>query len=119
VEGSDENLRVDPQHVVDGDRSNLGFHTTARVGTSVTIDLGAAKSIRRVDVYNRADCCLERVVPVTLELSANGTEYRSVARNDHIFDIWTVPLPANTTTRFVRLTHGSASFFHLSEVEVY
>jgi len=116
---SDPMFGVDPKYVVDGDRTNLGFHTTARPNTTVTIDLGALKSLHRVDVYNRADCCQERVVPLVLEVSEDGSWYHFIARNSRIFDYWSVPCPASTKARFVRLTHESALFFHLSEVEVY
>lgn len=119
VSERDPSVDVDPKHLVDGDRTNLGFHTPPHAGISVTIDLGAVKPVRRVEVYNRADCCLERVVPLAVEVSADGKDYRPIARNDRIFDHWTVHLPSKTSARFVRLTHGSATNFHLSEVEIY
>jgi hypothetical protein len=116
---SDPTFGVDPQRVVDGDRSNLGFHTTDRADAMITIDLGTVRRITRVDVYNRADCCQERVVPLALELSDDGKDYRFVTRNDRVFDLWRVRLPSPTMARFVRLKHETAAPFHLSEVEVY
>src|SRR5205085_1450807 len=49
VSESDVGLHIDPKYVVDGDRTNLGFHTTAHPNTNITIDLGAAMAIRRIE----------------------------------------------------------------------
>lgn len=110
---------VDPDHAVDGDRTNLGFHTTLVENATLTIDLGAVKPLRRVDVYNRVDCCQERAVPLVLELSSDGRNYEAVSSTKRKFDVWRVPLPAGTRGRFVRLLHKPRTYFHLSEVEVY
>jgi hypothetical protein len=109
----------DPQQLVDGDRLNLGFHTTFRPNTTVTIDLGAVRPLRRIDVYNRADCCQDRAVPLALQLSSDGTTYETVTTRATLFIDWSVSLPSGTRARFVRLVHNSNNYFHLSEVEVY
>jgi hypothetical protein len=109
----------DPQQVVDGDRLNLGFHTTFRPNTMLVIDLGTVQPLKRVDVYNRAECCQDRAAPLTLQLSYDGSTYQTVARRTTIFAEWSVALPTATKARFVRLVHESDNYFHLAEVEVY
>lgn len=116
---SEPQYGVDPSHVVDGDQLNLGFHTTARPNTDLTIDLGATKSVSRVEVFNRPDCCQERAVPLSVQLSVDGRHFKTVARRTRVFQRWTVALPAKSEARFVRLLHEGHGFFHLSEVEVY
>ncbi len=119
VSDRDPTFGVDPEQVVDGDRSNLGFHTSSRANTTLVIDLGAVKSLSRVVVFNRADCCQERAGPLSLQLSTEGNDYETVGRQTGTFFEWTVPLPASTKARYVRVVHESKDFFHLSEVEVY
>jgi hypothetical protein len=119
VSDRDPRFGVDPEQVVDGDRSNLGFHTSSRANTTLVIDLGAIKSLSRVVVFNRADCCQERAGPLSLQLSTNGNDYETVGRQTDTFFEWTLPLAAATKARYVRVVHESRDFFHLSEVEVY
>jgi hypothetical protein len=105
-----------PRLVVDGNRSNLGFHTLSGPN-ELTIDLGSPKRVSRVVVYNRADCCTERAVPLSVEVQENG-KYRNVGTRKLVFEIWRVEFPA-TKTRFVRLISTNPEAFHLSEIEVY
>jgi hypothetical protein len=109
---------VDPHQVVDGDTTNLGFHTSSGADQSVTIDLGRNLRIRRVEVFNRSDCCKERAVPLRLELSTDGTTFSQVLQHTTVFDQWSAHFPP-TSARFVRLKHVGDGIFHLSEIEVY
>jgi hypothetical protein len=84
----------------------------------VTIDLGRAQRISRVVVYNRVDCCKERAVPMKIEVSKDGVQFRQVAERKEQFEKWKADFPS-TDARYVRLIHLSAFAFHLSEVEVY
>jgi hypothetical protein len=111
-EGTDHSL------LVDGDTTNLGFHTGAGPNQFCTIDLGSVKAISKVVVTNRADCCQERAVPLNLEVSVDGVNYRKVAERRDLFDSWSAE-NLNTKARYVKLTLGSSNFLHLSEVEVY
>ncbi|HJX54634.1 MAG TPA: discoidin domain-containing protein [Polyangia bacterium] len=108
----------DPNLLVDGDLTNLGFHTLDAINQYVTIDLGKVQRISRAVVYNRADCCKERAVPLKIEVSKDGAQFRQVAERKEQFDKWKADFPS-TDARYVRLTHLSASAFHLAEVEVY
>jgi hypothetical protein len=104
--------------LVDGDRTNLGFHTNAAPNQNVTIDLGSALLISRVVVYNRTDCCFDRAVPLVVEVSTDGQSFQRVAERSDVFDRWVAKL-GGTTARYVRLTDLKNDYFHLAEVEVY
>ncbi|HEX3854127.1 MAG TPA: discoidin domain-containing protein, partial [Polyangiaceae bacterium] len=116
---SDPTFGVDPRALVNGDTEDLGFHTPMRPNTSVTIDLGTVQPISEVIVYNRTDCCEERLPPLILELSSDDKHYETVAQRNETFQRWDEHLPAPTKCRYVRLVHPRDDFFHLSEVEVY
>jgi hypothetical protein len=119
VTNSDPDFDIDPTQVVDGDELNLGFHTNTDPDNMLTIDLGSVKSLHRVEVYNRFDCCQDRAVPLTLQLSSDGSAYTTAAHQTKTFQRWTATLPPKTRARFVRLVHENSEFFHLAEVEVY
>jgi hypothetical protein len=108
----------DPGLLVDGDRTNLGFHTIEAANQNVTIDLGSVQTISRVVVYNRADCCQERAVPLRIEVGDDTQHLRQVGERTEQFEQWKLDFPP-TNARYVRLTDLSAKAFHLSEVEVY
>jgi hypothetical protein len=109
---------VDPNRVVDGKRSNLGFHTQDDGEKTVTVDLGSLRKIRRVDVFNRVDCCWERAVPLALEVSTDGKSFRTVLVHIDEFALWKAEF-GSTEARYVRLTQTGSGPFHLSEIEVY
>jgi hypothetical protein len=109
---------IDPSAVVDGKRTNLGFHTQDDGEKTVTVDLGSLRKIRRVDVFNRADCCWERAAPLALEVSTDGKSFRTVLVNIDEFALWKAEFGV-TEARYVRLTQTGAGPFHLSEIEVY
>ena len=118
VDSRDPQYGVDPSQVLDGQRTNLGFHTTEGERKSVTIDLGSLQSIHRVDVFNRVDCCLERAVPLTLEVSRDGKAFRRILVRLDPFALWKAEFP-RTTARYVRLVQQQNAPFHLAEIEVY
>jgi len=103
---------------VDGDRSNLGFHSAGDTNPSVIIDLGKVETVSRVVVFNRADCCQERAVPLLVESSRDGLAYQRLGERTKVFFRWDVDVP-RVPARYVRLTLERLGTFHLSEVEVY
>lgn len=113
-----DELAATPNQLVDGDRGSLGFHTDDAPNRSATIDLGHIVSVNQVIVYNRADCCQERAVPLWIEVSQDGVNFTRVARRQTPFLRWQTRI-IESKTRYVRLTHEAAGHFHLSEVEVY
>lgn len=118
VETSDPQYAVDPARVVDGDRSNPGFMTPYGGAHTLRIDLQSVRLIRSVHIYNRMDCCLDRAVPLSVEVSSDGEHFRHVADRARHFALWKARFPP-VEARWVRLVHLSAEPFHLSEVEVY
>jgi hypothetical protein len=108
----------DTSLLVDGDHTNLGFHTLEGPNQTATIDLGGVHRVSRVVVYNRSDCCQERAVPLRIEVSEDGKSFRAVADRTQTFDRWIAKF-SSTRARYVRLTYLGKTAFHLSEVEVY
>ena len=104
--------------LVDGDRANMGFHTEGITNQFVIIDLAGSLNFDKVVVYNRADCCKERAVPLELSVSEDGENYLKLAERNTPFDVWTASR-LRAKGRFVRLRLLSDNFFHLSEVEIY
>ena len=109
----------DPSQLVDGNRTELGMHTLEGANQNATIDLGRNHRISRVVVYNRTDCCQERAVPLRIEVSEDGKQFKKVAERNEPFEIEWKANFFPTSARYVRLTDLSANFFHLNEVEVY
>jgi hypothetical protein len=118
VDSPDPQYDVDHARVVDGDRTNLGFHTLPRGLKRVTIDLGALQRIRRVDIYNRMDCCQERAAPLSIEVSRDGRKFQRVADRNRRFALWKASFPP-VEARWVRIVQTGEDAFHLSEIEVY
>jgi hypothetical protein len=68
-------------------------------------------------VTNRDDCCLERAVPLVVEVSDDRKKWRTVARRADSFREWEgkfAPLKA----RYVRLRVDRHSILHLAKVSV-
>jgi len=118
VTSTDESAKAPAYRVVDGNRTNLGFHSKNLVDQALTIDLGGIERVSRVDVYNRKDCCQARAVPLRLELSTDGNAFSLIERRLEPFTVWRAEFAA-VPARFVRLTREGKEFFHLAEVEVY
>ncbi|HOU89794.1 MAG TPA: discoidin domain-containing protein [Polyangiaceae bacterium] len=117
VSSSNAKHGCDPQQVVDGNRGGLGFHTNSEREPWVEVDLGSAKWVKKVVVYNR-ETNPARAVPLTLELATEPGQFQEVARRSEVFDVWTAEVPAQQA-RFVRLKLQKKEFFHLAEIEVY
>ena len=109
---------LDHPLLVDGDRTNLGFHTKNAPNQWVMIDLGSTQNISRVVVYNRVDCCQERAVPLRLEVSDDGINFKTVVDRTEEFEVWTAK-GLDAKGRYLRLRHLGANFLHFAEVEVY
>ncbi len=108
----------DTSRLVDGDATNIGFHTKNEPNAWATIDLGESKSFSTVIVHNRADCCKERAVPLQIQVSNNGTDFKTIAEKHELFDKWVVNDLA-AKGRYVRLQLAATNSLHLAEVEIY
>ena len=104
--------------LVDGITDNLGFHTNSEPNPYVVIDLGASRRFDKIVVFNRADCCQERAIPLSVDVSDDGTTFRNIANRYAIFEEWTVK-GLHEKGRYVRFQLKATQYFHLAEVEIY
>lgn len=100
-----------------GARSAMFFHTTEEEKPWVEIDLGSGQKISRVEVVNREDCCLERAVPLIVEVSNDRNTFQEVARRTETFREWETTF-APVTARYVRVRVDRRSILHLVRVTV-
>jgi hypothetical protein len=70
-----------------------------------------------VRVENREDCCYERAVPLTLEVSDDRKRWNRLAVRKQPFTSWTADVPP-TRTRFVRLRVEGQGPLHLDRVRI-
>jgi hypothetical protein len=97
---------------------NFFFHTNQEANPWVRFDLRGRKSISRVVVMNRLDCCHERAVPLVVEVSDDEKQWREVARRTESFATWRTSFP-RVRARYVRIrTLGPAMILHLSRVRI-
>jgi hypothetical protein len=114
-----------PQGLVDGAiGGTYDICTTSEVHPWALIDLQKAQPLAKVKVYNRGDCCWgANDLPVSLELSENGTDFSEVEKRTTPYtasDPWVVNV-GGRVARFVRLRSDSpvARELVLNEVEVF
>jgi hypothetical protein len=93
------------------------FHTEAESTPWVEMDLGAAKTIRRIEVTNRTDCCTDRAVPLVIEASTDRKVWTPVARRETDFATWIATFPPRTA-RYVKLSVPRYTSFHLQDVAI-
>ena len=119
---SSEALSTTASGAVDGSRSGAyGFHSQLEDAPWLSIDLGATFAINRVKVFGRADSPHDQSIPLSLEVSDDGANYRQVTARTEPFsdhEPWVfLPAPA-LTTRYLRLRTMRRSYLVLSEVVV-
>jgi hypothetical protein len=93
------------------------FHTEAESSPWVELDLGAPKTIRRVEVTNRTDCCTDRAIPLVIEASTDRTQWTLLGRRDTDFATWTASFPPRVA-RYVKLSVPRHTSFHLQDVVI-
>jgi hypothetical protein len=104
--------------LVDGITDNLGCHTDNEPNPYVIIDLGRQRRFDRLVVYNRADCCQERAIPLSIDVSDDGATFRTIAERKVVFEKWTAK-DLHAKGRYVRLQLQTTQYLHLAEVEIY
>jgi hypothetical protein len=114
-----------PSGLVDGTvGAAYDICTNGEVRPWVTLDLQRVRPIGKVVVFNRGDCCWGNYdLPVVLEVSDDGTNFREVARRTTAYsavDPWVVTLDRQSA-RFVKLRVDSNEprELVLNELEVY
>lgn len=114
----------DPGGATDGVRGRgFGVHTVLEHRPWVEIDLGASHSLSEVVVYHRSDGFQAESLPLTLELSEDGSNYVEVATRRELFtasDPWRAKL-GGKRARWVRLiiSKKDKGYIAVSEIEVY
>jgi hypothetical protein len=101
-----------------GARTGIFFHTHDEDSPWVEIDLGAQRTLGRIQVSNREDCCPERAVPLIAEVSDDRTHWRPVARATEAFREWETSFEP-VKARYLRLRVDRHSTLHLVRVSVW
>lgn len=95
----------------------LMFHTEPEPNPWVELDLGMPKTIHRIEISNREDCCGERAIPLIVEVSTDRAAWTEVGRRDSEFTSWVVTLRPRTV-RYVKLRVPRHTTFHLKDVVI-
>lgn len=96
---------------------DIFFHTLHQESPWIDFDLGAVKSVHRVEVTNRSDCCAERAIPLIVEVSLDDKTWIQVARRDVDFSTWKADFPKHKA-RYVRLRVPRATSLHFDDVAI-
>jgi len=97
---------------------NVFFQTLVEDSPWIEFDLGAPRALRGVSVNNRLDCCQDFALPLLVELSDDGTQWREVARRDHRFYYWTEWFP-ESQARYLRLRVARRTLLHLGPIAIH
>lgn len=86
----------------------------------IRFDLGKTRSVSRVTVKNRTDCagCAERAVPLVIEVSEDGENWKEIARQAETFEEWKAKFPP-AQARWLRLRAEKRTFLHLQQVRIH
>jgi len=97
--------------------ADLVFHTEFENGPWVVIDMLESRSIDRIVIMNRQDCCFDRGLPLLVEVGNDGVTFTPVGRQTTLFDTWTVDFAAREA-RYVRIRSEGATILHLAEIRI-
>lgn len=95
----------------------LLFHTAEEDKPWVIVDMLEDRSIRRIAIQNRLECCQTRGLPMTVELRSETGNYVQVARRTTPFDTWEVGIVPGRV-RYLRIAAESRTYLHLRAIEV-
>lgn len=105
--------------VMSGDAAIDGrFHTHDEKYPWVRLDLGEPRRVHAVRIENRTNCCKERAIPLAIELSLDGQNWKVVGYRRVIFDTMTQQFRTQPA-RYVRLRVDRRSTLHLRRISVY
>mgnify|MGYP001277153668 CR=1 FL=1 len=87
------------------------------------VDLGAIYNIRQIKVFNRTDCCSERLRGAKLYIGNNPSNdpalYTEVATLTGSTQVQNFNLSPNARGRYVMVQHVRADYLSIAEIEVY
>ena len=95
----------------------LLFHTAEETNPSATVDLLKERSVTRVVIRNRLDCCQDRGLPMVVELATSPDKYVEVARRTTPFDTWEISVTP-TQARYLRVRAEKKTTLHLTGIEI-
>lgn len=112
--------------VVDGVQNEATFAicTKSEVHPWVQVDLGKERSVSRVVVYNRTDCCWGvDDTPLSVQVSTDGQNFKTVATRSELIMVnfpWSASF-SSTPARYVRITNEANAVKNIviNEIEVY
>jgi hypothetical protein len=96
---------------------DLLFHTDEQKDPWVIVDFHDVRTVGRILVRNRTDCCSDRSLPLMLELAGNDRTFTPVGTRTLPFEEWEVTFPPRKA-RFLRLSVKSTTFLHLCEIQI-
>jgi hypothetical protein len=106
---------------VDGELGRFGYHSQENDSPFLTVDLQKPTKITKVSVFGRGDCCFDQSVPLDLEISDDGSSFRSIGQRTTGFSSsspWVVEV-SPVVTRYVSVRAKHHGVLVLGEVEVY
>ncbi len=82
------------------------------------VDLGAVYGLARIDIYNRTDCCAERLSDFDVLVSEDDTHWIESHFTGRAASLETIPItPVNG--RYVKVQLNTINFLSLAEVEIF
>jgi hypothetical protein len=111
-----------PEGATDG-KISLAYqaHTAIDGDPWIMVDLGVSGTISKVVVHNRSDGLFGDTLPLTLELSDDGKNFRTVDRRTTAFtsaEPW-IYVGHHTGARYVRVHGRPDGYVVVNEIEVY
>lgn len=93
-------------------------HTKAEPAPMWLVDLGATIPLREIHLYNRTDCCAERLANYSVLLSNDGANFWTMKSYGGVAPTLTV-MHSTQAARFVGVKLNGGGYLHLAEVEVF
>src|SRR6185295_706171 len=121
VSATPAGFATEPAEAVNGVRfGELGYHS-ADDSPWLQVDLEAERSVQRVAIYGRGDCCFDQSIPLLVEGSSDGTSYVTLGRLSEAFRPfrpWVLALQG-ARARSIRLRPERRAYLVIAELEVY
>jgi len=116
---TDESLNCTSPAQECSETSSTFFCTKQENDPWIEFDLGSERSFSTVQVENRRDCCADRAVPLTVEVSEDHRKWKTVARKDDEFKTTWRGSFTPVKARWVRLRVHKLTHFHLARVQIF
>jgi len=105
---------------IDGNLDTF-VHSTSAVRSFWYVDLASMSEIRQVTIYNRFDCCKDRLMHAVLTIRGNNFElitHRLIVSQGEQEDVFVITFPEDTRGRFVVIEQAN-HYLHFTQLEVY